>query len=94
MTPVQSAAKGRSGTTYASRTIKLGIGTALVRQRRPLAGLAAVAWASVRRLRECGTGLGARASCKHSASIGLPQRCRRVPPKCTVAAENCLGACV
>ena len=36
MTAVQSAAKGRSRTTYALRTIKLGIGTALVRQRRPL----------------------------------------------------------
>src|SRR6266511_1199665 len=23
------------------------------------------------------------------ASIGLPQRCHRVPPECTVAAENC-----
>jgi hypothetical protein len=29
---------------------------------------------------------------KRSASIGLPQRCHRVPPKCTVAAENWLGA--
>jgi hypothetical protein len=27
-------------------------------------------------------------SCKRSASIELPQRCRRVPPKCTVAAEK------
>ncbi len=31
-------------------------------------------------------------SYKRSASIGLPQRCRRVPPKCTVAAENWPGA--
>jgi len=31
-------------------------------------------------------------SCKRSASTGLPQRCHRVPPKCTAAAENWLGA--
>jgi hypothetical protein len=55
MTRVQSAANGRRGTTYASRTIKPGIGTALVRQGRPVAGLAAVAWASVR---ECHPRLG------------------------------------
>jgi hypothetical protein len=41
--PTCANAKGRSRTTYASRKIKLGISTALVRQRRPLAGLAAVA---------------------------------------------------
>ncbi len=29
---------------------------------------------------------------KRSASIGLPLRCHRVPPKCMVAAENWLGA--
>ena len=27
-------------------------------------------------------------SCKRSASTGLPQRCHRVPPKCTAAAET------
>ena len=27
-------------------------------------------------------------ACKRSASIGVPQRCHRVPPKCTVAAET------
>jgi len=31
-------------------------------------------------------------TCKRSASIGLPPRCHRVPPKCTVAAENWPGA--
>src|SRR5436190_16072949 len=37
--------------------------------------------------------LGATPSCKHPASIGLPQRCHRVPPKCTAAAENQLETC-
>src|SRR5436190_13489557 len=38
--------------------------------------------------------LGATPSCKRSASIGLPRRGQRVPPKCTAAAENWLGACI
>jgi hypothetical protein len=29
-----------------------------------------------------------RLDCKRSASIGLPQRCHRVPPKCTAMAQN------
>ena len=33
-------------------------------------------------------------SYKRSASTGLPQRCHGIPPKCTVAAENWLGASV
>jgi hypothetical protein len=34
----------------------------------------------------------ADSSCKRFASIRLPRRCHRVPPKCTVAAENWPGA--
>jgi hypothetical protein len=30
-------------------------------------------------------------SCKRSASIELPQRCHRVPPRCRVTTESWLG---
>ena len=42
----------------------------------------------------CVLGPIARCGCKRSASIELPQGCHRVPPKCTVAAENWLEACI
>jgi hypothetical protein len=32
--------------------------------------------------------------CKHSASIALPQRCHRVPPKCTAMAQIWVAACI
>ena len=38
--------------------------------------------------------LGIGSSCKRSASIALPRRCHRVPPKCTAAAENWLRSCI
>jgi hypothetical protein len=38
--------------------------------------------------------VGIGIDCKRSASIKPPRRCHRVPPKCTPAAENRLGACI
>jgi hypothetical protein len=38
--------------------------------------------------------VGELSRCKHSASIRLPQRRYRVPPKRTAAAENWLEACI
>jgi hypothetical protein len=42
--------------------------------------------------RSSARGLESLCGCKRSASIGLPPRCHHVPPQCTVAAENWLGA--
>src|SRR5947207_15863050 len=38
--------------------------------------------------------LGIGSWCKRSASIALPRRCHRIPPKCAAAAENWLRSCI
>jgi hypothetical protein len=47
-------------------------------------------WDELVRIGSVGIGSG----CKRSASIALPRRCHRIPPKCAAAAENWLRSCI
>ena len=58
------------------------------------AGLSDAGLPRARPVGRCRGGLRSAYGCKRSASIGLPQRCHGVPPECTAAAENWLGACI